>query len=128
MRALNLTNTHGGTWHGELSLAGLAQHLLTAPSSGHALSIAQPDPDRYLVDLPSPGGTLTVVRPPGSPTWTTGPETVDPTSVAWYRIPADLNDLGERTRCRERFIRPDAPMECQARGADRWALGVVAAL
>lgn len=83
MRALNLTNTHGGTWHGELSLAGLAQHLLTAPSSRHALSIAQPDPDRYLVDLPSPGGTLTVVRPPGSPTWPTGPETVDPTSVAW---------------------------------------------
>jgi crotonobetainyl-CoA:carnitine CoA-transferase CaiB-like acyl-CoA transferase len=64
----------GGVWHAELSLAQAARWLLAAGTS------ARPEggPDdgdlaRYLVELPSPSGLITLVAPPGSPAWRSGP-------------------------------------------------------
>ncbi len=68
MRALTRTRELGGTWHGELSLAQLANWLLDAGrTSADATAPMSSDPSPYLVDLPSPTGTITLVRPPGSP-------------------------------------------------------------
>ena len=82
-RALTESARQGGSWHGELSLAQLATWLLAAPRTPPQDDPDDVDPAPYLVDLPSPAGTLTVVRPPGSPAWTTGPVTVDPARAAW---------------------------------------------
>ncbi|MGY1640394.1 CoA transferase [Geodermatophilus sp. SYSU D00703] len=63
----------GGGWHGELSLARTAHWLLGAPR--RAPEDGEPaDPARYLLSLPSAGGTVTVVSPPGSPPWRTAAE------------------------------------------------------
>ncbi|MGY1622457.1 CoA transferase [Geodermatophilus sp. SYSU D00965] len=60
----------GGGWHGELSLARTAHELLALPR--RAPEDGEPaDPARYLLSLPSPEGTVTVVAPPGSPPWRT---------------------------------------------------------
>jgi crotonobetainyl-CoA:carnitine CoA-transferase CaiB-like acyl-CoA transferase len=60
--------TEGGGWHGELSLAQTAAWLLGAPRRV-ADGDEDVDPAPYLVDLPSAGGIVTLVRPPGSPVW-----------------------------------------------------------
>jgi crotonobetainyl-CoA:carnitine CoA-transferase CaiB-like acyl-CoA transferase len=74
IRALTSMKQHGGTWHAQLSLAQLAHWLLATPQqpSDSAPSIP-PDARPYLIELPSPAGSLTVVRPPCSPDWTHGP-------------------------------------------------------
>ena len=72
LRALTESGRQGGTWHAELSLAQLAAWLLAAPRPA-AEADDDVDPSPYLVDLPSPSGTVTVVRPPGSPVWSRGP-------------------------------------------------------
>ncbi len=84
MRALTLAREHGGTWHGELSLAQLANWLLHA---GHPDAVADGpdavDPGPYLMDLHSPSGTISLVRPPGSPAWSTGPKAVGHDTARW---------------------------------------------
>lgn len=82
-RALTSTRHHGGTWHGRLSLAQLAHWLLSAPRPGTPPAPAATGPDPYCIDLPSPAGTLTVIRPPGSPDWTHGPLPADPDTATW---------------------------------------------
>ena len=82
-RALTESARQGGTWHGELSLAQLATWLLAAPRTPVAEDPVEVDLAPYLVDLPGESGTLTVVRPPGSPVWRSGPVTVDPASAGW---------------------------------------------
>lgn len=77
LRALALRRD-GGTWHASTSLAAQARWLLAnavvsaydAPQPPRA---ERPAADRYLVEVPSPDGRLTVVRPLGAPPWTTGP-------------------------------------------------------
>jgi crotonobetainyl-CoA:carnitine CoA-transferase CaiB-like acyl-CoA transferase len=64
--------SEGGGWHGELSLAQTAQWLLNAPAALPEPPADQDvDPGPYLLDLPTPEGTATIVAPPGSPPWTT---------------------------------------------------------
>lgn len=83
MRALVERGRHGGTWHGQLSLAQLAHWLLTTPSRGQDPVSGEPDPAPYYVNLPSPLGALTVIGPPGSPNWTRGLLPVEPEQAAW---------------------------------------------
>ena len=65
--ALSRQRTEGGGWSGELSLAQTAHWLLAAPREPEPPDGA--DPARYLLELPTPEGTATVVAPPGSPAW-----------------------------------------------------------
>jgi hypothetical protein len=84
MRALTRTRELGGTWHGELSLAQLANWLLHAgQADADADGPDTVDPSPYLVDLPSPSGTISLVRPPGSPAWSAGPEAVGQDTARW---------------------------------------------
>ncbi|MBO9553392.1 CoA transferase [Cellulomonas sp.] len=83
MRAVTETGRAGGTWHADLSLAQLATWLLAAPRSADAGPPDAPDPAPYLVDLPSPSGTVTLVRPPGSPVWRHGPVPSGYDESAW---------------------------------------------
>jgi hypothetical protein len=77
MRALTRTRELGGTWHGELSLAQLARWLLHAgQADADADGPDTVDPSPYLMDLPSPSGSISLVRPPGSPAWSAGREVV----------------------------------------------------
>jgi crotonobetainyl-CoA:carnitine CoA-transferase CaiB-like acyl-CoA transferase len=76
LRALTRRHAEGGVWAAELSLAQTARWLLGAPAAD-AEPPAEPDVARYLVDLPSPGGPLTVVAPPGSPVWRSALTEVD---------------------------------------------------
>ncbi|ABS04106.1 CoA transferase [Kineococcus radiotolerans] len=96
LRALDLTRRHGGPWHAQLSLAGLAQRLLpdlqpTAPRMPTSQVLAQPtdpqdsDQAKYLVNVPSDAGTLTLVTPPGSPAWAAGPRHTPPAATTWWR-------------------------------------------
>ncbi|MGQ7296477.1 CoA transferase [Quadrisphaera sp. KR29] len=66
----------GGSWHAHVSLAGLARWLLgqqvSSESAPAAEGLRPADLERYLVDLPSPAGTVTVVRPLGAPAWAEG--------------------------------------------------------
>jgi CoA-transferase family III len=75
LRAVTESRRQGGTWHGTLSLAQLAAWLLGAPrpSTHPPAATVEADPTPYLVDLDSPRGVVTLVRPPGSPVWTRGP-------------------------------------------------------
>jgi crotonobetainyl-CoA:carnitine CoA-transferase CaiB-like acyl-CoA transferase len=82
--ALARQREEGGGWHGELSLAQTAHWLLSAPVG------APEDDDRdaaeagpYLVDLPSARGAVTVVRPPGSPAWSSAAELPPGTRPVW---------------------------------------------
>ncbi|TFV88043.1 hypothetical protein E4P38_11990 [Blastococcus sp. CT_GayMR16] len=68
--ALARQRTEGGGWYGELSLAQTAHWLLDAPAQRPEPAV-DVDPAPYLVDLPTPEGTATVVAPPGSPAWPT---------------------------------------------------------
>jgi crotonobetainyl-CoA:carnitine CoA-transferase CaiB-like acyl-CoA transferase len=71
--ALARRREEGGGWYGELSLAQTAHWLLSAPADPHHAEGAV-DPSPYLLDLPTPEGTATVVAPPGSPRWTAAAE------------------------------------------------------
>jgi hypothetical protein len=82
MGALTRQGADGGGWFGELSLAQTAHWLLTARAE-RPEPVADVDPGPYLLDLPTPEGTATVVAPPGSPAWTAAavlPPDADP---AW---------------------------------------------
>ncbi|QTE27892.1 CoA transferase [Pengzhenrongella sicca] len=85
LRALTRRRREGGTWHGELSLAGLASWLTAAPRpAGPPSAPVEPvDAAPYLVRLPSAAGVLTLVRPPGSPTWPAGPVHLAPAEARW---------------------------------------------
>lgn len=84
MRALTSARRLGGTWHGHLSLAQLAHWLVSAGHSSSAGPPAgEPDPAPYCADIPSAAGTLTVIRPPGSPLWSHGPVQLAPGLATW---------------------------------------------
>ena len=84
LRALTRQRLEGGTWHGELSLAQLAHWLLAAPRTPIGAVVPAPaDAEPYLVELPSSAGILSVVRPPGSPTWRRGLVPVLPPAAHW---------------------------------------------
>ncbi|NYJ08406.1 CoA transferase [Petropleomorpha daqingensis] len=72
MRAVARRRDEGGVWCAELSLAQLAHWLLAA---GPRRETADEDSEvaPYLVELPAEGGPVSLVRPPGSPPWRTGP-------------------------------------------------------
>jgi crotonobetainyl-CoA:carnitine CoA-transferase CaiB-like acyl-CoA transferase len=72
LRALSRRRAEGGVWSAELSLAQTA-HALLAAGPAPPEPPGDDDPARYLVELPSPGGPVTLVAPPGSPVWRTGP-------------------------------------------------------
>ncbi|WP_222711048.1 CoA transferase [Quadrisphaera setariae] len=78
----------GGTWHAHVSLAGLARWLLSQQVSSEAARAGErlkaSDLERYLVDLPSPEGTVTVVRPLGAPVWSAALTSSAPT---WLPTP-----------------------------------------
>jgi crotonobetainyl-CoA:carnitine CoA-transferase CaiB-like acyl-CoA transferase len=86
LRAVTESRRQGGTWHGELSLAQVARWLLAAPRP-HAdhppRETPSTDPTPYLVDLPSPSGVVTLVRPPGSPVWSRGPVPAGHDAPGW---------------------------------------------
>lgn len=70
--ALVRRRDEGGGWFGELSLARTAHLLLEAPLGAREPEpTGAPDPESYLLRLPTPEGTATIVAPPGSPAWTT---------------------------------------------------------
>ncbi|TNM68936.1 hypothetical protein FHN55_05655 [Streptomyces sp. NP160] len=77
-------STPATTWHAHVSLAGLARWLLSQQVSSQAPAPAEglraSDLERYLVDLPSPSGTVTVVRPLGAPVWQAG---LTPSNPSW---------------------------------------------
>jgi crotonobetainyl-CoA:carnitine CoA-transferase CaiB-like acyl-CoA transferase len=74
LRAVARRRAEGGVWHAELSLAQAARWLVEAgSSSAHDGGPDDADVTPYLVELPSPGGPVALVAPPGSPVWRTGP-------------------------------------------------------
>ena len=88
--ALARRRGEGGGWFGELSLARTAHWLLHA-SAGvlEPAPVADPDPEPYLLRLPTPEGTATVVAPPGSPAWTTAAVLAPDAQPVWRQAPAD---------------------------------------
>jgi crotonobetainyl-CoA:carnitine CoA-transferase CaiB-like acyl-CoA transferase len=87
LRALTRGRQEGGTWHGELSLAQLAAWLLASPLSNPVGADVPVDAGPYLMNVPSRSGTLTIVRPPGSPPWVRGPVLLEPEQARWHRQP-----------------------------------------
>jgi crotonobetainyl-CoA:carnitine CoA-transferase CaiB-like acyl-CoA transferase len=79
LRAVTRRRAEGGVWSAELSLAQAAHRLLAAPAPAPEPP-GDVDGDRYLVELPSPAGPVTLVAPPGSPPWRTG---LTETAPAW---------------------------------------------
>jgi crotonobetainyl-CoA:carnitine CoA-transferase CaiB-like acyl-CoA transferase len=73
MRALAARRGRGGVWSAELSLAQVARWLVTAGVGPDTGGPDDGDVAGHLVELPSPGGPVTLVAPPGSPVWRTGP-------------------------------------------------------
>jgi crotonobetainyl-CoA:carnitine CoA-transferase CaiB-like acyl-CoA transferase len=73
LRAVAARREQGGVWAAELSLAQVAHWLLTAGPGPDRGGPDDGDVGPHLVELPSPGGPVTLVRPPGSPVWRTGP-------------------------------------------------------
>ncbi|MGY1823609.1 CoA transferase [Geodermatophilus sp. SYSU D00079] len=71
LAALARRGEEGGGWHGELSLAGTAHWLLSAPRGPSEPAGPPVDPGPYLLSLPSAAGAVTLVAPPGSPPWPT---------------------------------------------------------
>jgi crotonobetainyl-CoA:carnitine CoA-transferase CaiB-like acyl-CoA transferase len=72
LRAVTRRRAEGGVWHAELSLAQVAHWLLTTgPRPETAAPEAEVAP--YLIELPTADGLVSLVRPPGSPAWRTGP-------------------------------------------------------
>ncbi|MGY1605425.1 CoA transferase [Geodermatophilus sp. SYSU D00815] len=73
LRGLARRRDEGGVWHAELSLAQTAHWLLATRGGHESRDDGEGDPTPYLVELPSPGGPVTAVAPPGSPVWARGP-------------------------------------------------------
>jgi len=72
LRAVARRRDEGGVWCAELSLAQLAHWLLSAgprPETPDENVEVAP----YLVELPAADGPVSLVRPPGTPPWRTGP-------------------------------------------------------
>jgi len=72
LRALARRRDEGGVWCAELSLAQLAHWLLSAgprPETPDENVEVAP----YLVELPAADGPVSLVRPPGTAPWRTGP-------------------------------------------------------
>ncbi|WP_146211315.1 CoA transferase [Quadrisphaera granulorum] len=89
MRGLVLRHSSpAASWHAHVSLAGLARWLLSQQVSSEAAPVGErlraSDLERYLVDLPSPEGTVTVVRPLGAPAWSAG---LTPSNPVWLSTP-----------------------------------------
>jgi crotonobetainyl-CoA:carnitine CoA-transferase CaiB-like acyl-CoA transferase len=80
--ALARQRTEGGGWYGELSLAQTAHWLLNAPAEP-AEPAVDVDLAPYLLDLPTPEGTATVVAPPASPAWTAAAAFPPDAEPAW---------------------------------------------
>jgi crotonobetainyl-CoA:carnitine CoA-transferase CaiB-like acyl-CoA transferase len=72
LRALARRRAEGGVWSAELSLAQTATELLDA-GPARPEPPADGDVTPFLVELPAPGGPVSLVAPPGSPVWRTGP-------------------------------------------------------
>ncbi len=112
MRALTRTRELGGTWHGELSLAQLANWLLDAGrTSADATAPMSSDPSPYLVDLPSPTAPSPWSGPPDHRVWSTGPEAVGHVAAGWQTgrrsvratlpvLRAKVSEAGRRRRRR----------------------------
>jgi len=84
MRAIAQRRTEGGVWHAELSLAQAARWLVAAGSSPSDDAEHHDDEvSGYLVDLPAPGGPVTLIAPPGSPVWRRGPLPLDSVDPQW---------------------------------------------
>jgi crotonobetainyl-CoA:carnitine CoA-transferase CaiB-like acyl-CoA transferase len=75
--------TEGGVWQAELSLAQVARWLVDAGVGADTGGPDDGDVQRYLVELPSPGGPVSLVAPPGSPVWRTGPVPAGHDAPAW---------------------------------------------
>lgn len=73
LRAVARRRDEGGVWHAELSLAQTARWLAGAGTGPGTGGPDDADVGRYLVELPSPAGAVTLVAPPGSPVWRSGP-------------------------------------------------------
>ncbi|WP_051684062.1 CoA transferase [Blastococcus sp. URHD0036] len=69
LRALTRRRDEGGVWHAELALARTAARLLALGRFPDRAG-DDPDPAPYLVELPTDGGPVAVVGPPGAPPWT----------------------------------------------------------
>jgi hypothetical protein len=82
MRAVASRRDQGGVWAAELSLAQLAHWLLTAGPRPETTA-AEVEVAPYLVELPAAGGPVSLVRPPGSPPWRTGPPLPGANAPRW---------------------------------------------
>src|SRR4051812_38188124 len=82
LRAVARRREEGGVWSAELSLAQVAHWLLAA---GRRPETAVPEAEvaPYLIELPAPGGPVTLVRPPGSPVWRSAPSLTGADEPAW---------------------------------------------
>jgi crotonobetainyl-CoA:carnitine CoA-transferase CaiB-like acyl-CoA transferase len=82
LRAVTRRREEGGVWSAELSLAQVAHWLLAA---GRVPEVDAPDVPLapYLAELPGPDGPVTLVRPPGSPVWRTGPRLPGADAPGW---------------------------------------------
>jgi crotonobetainyl-CoA:carnitine CoA-transferase CaiB-like acyl-CoA transferase len=88
--ALVRRRDEGGGWFGELSLARTAHWLLDAtPGGREPESTGAPDPEPYLLRLPTSEGTATIVAPPGSPAWTTAAVLPPDAQPVWRGAPGD---------------------------------------
>jgi hypothetical protein len=81
LRAVTARVRDGSPGHARLSLARTAAWLLAGPRA--APHGEPPDPAPFLVDLPSPFGTVTVVAPPGR---------LDGRPLTWARGPVAAGD------------------------------------
>jgi crotonobetainyl-CoA:carnitine CoA-transferase CaiB-like acyl-CoA transferase len=78
----------GGVWQAELSLAQPAHWLLAAaPGAADDRRPEDADVGAYLLELPAPGGSVRLVRPPGSPAWRTGPVAAGASAPEWLPRP-----------------------------------------
>jgi crotonobetainyl-CoA:carnitine CoA-transferase CaiB-like acyl-CoA transferase len=83
MSAVARRRAEGGVWQAELSLAQAARWLVDAGPGPDTGGPDDGDVQRYLVELPSPGGPVSLVAPPGSPVWRTGPVPAGHDAPAW---------------------------------------------
>jgi CoA-transferase family III len=85
LRALAARRERGGVWHAELSLAQVARWLIAAGTGPDTGGPDDGDVGAHLVELPSPDGRVTLVAPPGSPVWRTGPVPAGHDRPEWLR-------------------------------------------
>jgi hypothetical protein len=88
MGALARQRDEGGGWIGELSLARTAHWLMHAPAEAPEPEPADVDPGPYLLELPTPEGTASVIAPPGSPAWSTAAVLPPDARPVWRPAPS----------------------------------------